>query len=88
MSLMTHRKCGVRQMLRNLIEVLKLLNGARPSASSAGLELLLAARSTEDVTSQLPPKIVTHSYVRHEADAAWDCLQARLHPMFLIWKGC
>lgn len=65
------------QMLRNLIEVLKLLNGARPSASSAGLELLLASRSSEDVSSQLPPKIVTQQYVRNEADAAWDCLQAR-----------
>ncbi|BDA48578.1 probable exocyst complex component 4 at N-terminal half [Coccomyxa sp. Obi] len=64
------------QMLRSLIEVLKLLNGARPSASSAGLELLLAARSTEDVSTQLPPKLVVQQYVRREAEAAWDCLQA------------
>ena len=64
-------------MLRSLIEVLKLLNGARPSASSAGLELLLASRSTEDVSLQLPPKLVAQQYVRREAEAAWDCLQVR-----------
>lgn len=68
------------QMLRNLIEVLKLLDGAKPSASSSGLELLLAARSSEDGFSSfgghaLPPKMLAPHYVKREADAAWECLQ-------------
>lgn len=69
------------QMLRSLIEVLKLLHSARPSASSAGLELLLASRGSEDGSAaQLPPKIAASSYVRKEADAAWDCLQVPRGP--------
>lgn len=72
-------------MLRNLIEVLKLLNGARPSASSAGLELLLAARGVSEdgafpaqaAQQALPRKATAQQYVRREADAAWDCMQAR-----------
>jgi hypothetical protein len=68
-------------MLRNLIEVLRLLDGAKPSASSSGLELLLAARGGEDGGLQaLPPKIVAHNYVKREADAAWECLQVRALP--------
>ncbi len=72
-------------MLRSLIEVLKLLNGARPSASSAGLELLLAARSTDDVSLQLPPKLVAQQYVRREAEAAWDCLQVCVARAGALW---
>jgi hypothetical protein len=74
------------QMLRNLVEVLRLLDSARPSASSAGLELLLAARGAEEngggggaaaAPQLLPPKLAVPHYVRREADAAWDCMQAR-----------
>ena len=71
------------QMLRNLVEVLRLLDGAQPSASSAGLELLLAARVSEEGGSGgaapqlLPPKLAVPHYVRREADAARDCMQAR-----------
>lgn len=74
------------QMLRNLIEALKLLNTAKPSASSAGLELLLAARGSEDGSGapQLPPpKLAVAHYVRREADAAWDCMQVCTTPCTL-----
>ena len=65
------------QMLRNLVEVLRLLATAKPSASGAGLELLLAARGSEDggAAAQLPPRQSSHAYVQREADAAWDCVQ-------------
>lgn len=64
-------------MLRNLVEVLRLLATAKPSASGAGLELLLAARGSEDggAAQQLPPRQSSAAYVQREADAAWDCVQ-------------
>ena len=64
-------------MLRNLVEVLRLLATAKPSASGAGLELLLAARGSEDggAAAQLPPRQSSPAYVQREADAAWDCVQ-------------
>jgi hypothetical protein len=66
------------QMLRNLVEVLRLLCTAKPSASSAGLELLLAARGSEDGAAQLPAKQSGAAYVQREAEAAWDCVQVSL----------
>ncbi|CAL5223746.1 g6307 [Coccomyxa viridis] len=63
------------QMMRNLVEVLRLLSTSKPSASGAGLELLLAARGSEDGAAQLPQKQSSQAYVQREADAAWDCVQ-------------
>ena len=65
-------------MLRNLVEVLRLLCTAKPSSSSAGLELLLAARGSEDGAAQLPAKQSSAVYVQREAEAAWDCVQVSL----------
>ena len=68
-------------MLRNLVELLRLLSTAKPSASSAGLELLLAARGSEDGAAQLPAKQSSQAYVQREADAAWDCVQVSRQPV-------
>ena len=65
-------------MLRNLVEVLRLLSTAKPSSSSAGLELLLAARGSEEGGSAggpLQPQRTPQGYVQREADAAWECIQ-------------
>ena len=69
-------------MLRNLVEVLRLLATAKPSALGAGLELLLAARGSEDggAAAQLPPRQSSAAYVQREADAAWDCVQVSTIP--------
>ena len=72
---------GRAQMLRNLVEVLQLLSTAKPSASSAGLELLLAARGSEDGAAQLAQKQSSQAYVQHEADAAWECVQVSRQPV-------
>ncbi len=68
--------CG--QMVRNLVEVLRLLSTAKPSSSGAGLELLLAARGSEDGAAQLPQAQSSQAYVQREADAAWDCVQVSI----------
>ena len=68
-------------MLRNLVEVLRLLSTTKPSASSAGLELLLAARGSEDGAAQLAQKQSSQAYVQREADAAWDCVQVSRQPV-------
>jgi len=68
--------CG--QMVRNLVEVLRLLSTAKPRSSGAGLELLLAARGSEDGAAQLPQKQSSQAYVQREADAAWDCVQVSI----------
>ena len=69
------------QMMRNLVEVLRLLSTSKPSASGAGLELLLAARGSEDGAAQLPQKQSSQAYVQREADAAWDCVQVSRQPV-------
>ena len=68
-------------MMRNLVEVLRLLSTSKPSASGAGLELLLAARGSEDGAAQLPQKQSSQAYVQREADAAWDCVQVSCPPV-------
>ncbi len=68
-------------MMRNLVEVLRLLSTSKPSASGAGLELLLAARGSEDGAAQLPQKQSSQAYVQREADAAWDCVQVSRQPV-------
>ena len=69
------------QMMRNLVEVLRLLSTSKPSASGTGLELLLAARGSEDGAAQLPQKQSSQAYVQREADAAWDCIQVSRQPV-------
>lgn len=76
------------QVLQSLVGALKLLAGSRAPPNSAGIELLLAARGDGDDAGA--PNLATpnNQYVRHEACAAWGCMQARSTSgkcLCLIW---
>lgn len=71
----------LRQVLHSLIGALQLLASSRAPPVSAGAELLAAARGADsEGGAGLPPNLATpgNQYVRHEACAAWGCMQVHM----------